>query len=860
MTNLIGDLRSIMGTPFGGVGHAVLIFSRVTRAAFDSDSVILQLHDRIDMPEDAAGKFRIDNLDPGPVRVELEGGTVHNHGWNIDLPDEGTWSLADLVDAQVDWSPAVIGRAEAAARESRDHADRAEVAADRVGTAEQVSVWASEASGAADAAALSEANAKQSELAASGYADNADSHANRAESAADTAAGETVTQVRSEFTGMLTSAEAARDAAGVSETNAAQSEADAAGFADLAEQYKTAAETAKDDAAQSKNDAALSASAADGNAAAAATSASSAAQSESSAGTHAQNASDAADRIGTAATVETWVQQAQSAADRVGSAEQVGAWASETSEASARAELAALNAEASENNAQTAASEIRNRTPVLVRGKTTRDLKDAIEESIRIYPDTTRNNRAVYLPAGDYLVEPDAFSDIDMSGTPLGIRDGLKFTGDGKGATRLILQTNGVESWFYDNKSVSNRFFQELTFEGITFMADSMEYGNGFKQWSSGGEKRFRFINCGFDLNTVLHTLGTGNADLNRFENCRVVANTTVILENPQSVANGFHNCDFTVRRSLVKMIRGGSFWVTMGNLEMWQADGDDGSEMHYLIDASDSVLAADGSLEFNLTNVRFEIHGINKGLVSVNDSAAGVMQANFTRCTWGTVSGGVREVVRIGSASRVTFDNCVLHRDFRYVAATTMTNLSAGAMIEFNRCYIGRGERLWEQCETVGEQARIIARGCFRQSLATSALIRNPQDFDMGWRTSPSYAVLPEIKTVSLKKPTQAMPTPRDSSGDLRVRLPDGSYLKRLYFHSGADAGLVGSYQLHIGSTDKSEVYASSEEVEASEGVDIEIRDIGFSGDQETRIWATGTVNSFWTGGESSVAFLEYI
>ena len=289
MTNLTGDLRSIMGTPFGGVGHAVLIFSRVTRAAFDSDSVILQLHDRIDMPEDAQGKFRVDGLDPGPIRVELEGGTVHNHGWNIDLPDEGTWSLADLVDAQVDWSPAVIGRAEAAARASRDHADRAEVAADRVGTAEQVGVWAGEASGAADAAAQSESNAKQSELAASGYADNADGHASRAESAADTAAGETSALVRSEFEGMLAGAESARDAAATSETNAAQSENDAAGYADLAEQYKTAAELAKNDAAQSKADAALSASSADADAGAAAASATGAAQSESSAATHAQD-------------------------------------------------------------------------------------------------------------------------------------------------------------------------------------------------------------------------------------------------------------------------------------------------------------------------------------------------------------------------------------------------------------------------------------------------------------------------------------------------------------------------------------------------------------------------------------------
>ena len=290
MTNLTGDLRSIMGTPFGGVGYAVLIFSRVTRAAFDSDSVILQLHDRIEMPEDAQGKFRIDNLDPGPVRVELEGGTVHNHGWNIDLPDEGTWSLADLVDAQVDWSPAVIGRAEAAARDSRDHADRAEAAADRVGTAEQVGVWASEASASAAAAAQSEANTAQSEANAGGYEQAAGGHADRAESAADVAASDAVGLVRSELDSLVDDAGVAKAAAGVSEVNAAQSADDASGFAELAEQYKTAAEQHKNDAAQSKADAAVSASSADADAGAAAASATGAAQAESSSATHAQSA------------------------------------------------------------------------------------------------------------------------------------------------------------------------------------------------------------------------------------------------------------------------------------------------------------------------------------------------------------------------------------------------------------------------------------------------------------------------------------------------------------------------------------------------------------------------------------------
>ena len=220
MTSLKGDLRSIMGTPFGGVGHAVLIFSRVTRAAFDSDSVILQLHDRIDMPEDAQGKFRVDGLDPGPIRIELEGGTVHNHGWNIDLPDEGVWSLTDLVDAQVDWSPAVIGRAEAAAREAREHADRAEAGADRVGTAEQVGVWASEASSSASAAASSRSGAVTARNAAQSARDVAEGHANRASTSESNAA--------------------------TSETNAKQSETNAGDYAAVATTAATEAVDAMD--------------------------------------------------------------------------------------------------------------------------------------------------------------------------------------------------------------------------------------------------------------------------------------------------------------------------------------------------------------------------------------------------------------------------------------------------------------------------------------------------------------------------------------------------------------------------------------------------------------------------------------
>ena len=287
MTSLKGDLRSIMGTPFGGVGHAVLIFSRVTRAAFNSDSVVLQLHDRIEMPEEADGKFRVDGLDPGPIRIELEGGTVHNHGWNIDLPDEGVWSLTDLVDAQVDWSPAVIGRAEAAARESREHADRAEAGADRVGTAEQVGVWASEASSSASAAASARSAAQTARNASQSARDAAEGHANRAAASESNAA--------------------------TSETNAKQSETNAGDYAAVATTAATEAVDAMELANTAVSSIGDSVSEAAGHA-------DRAGQYEAGAASYAQNASDAADRVGTAEQVGTWASEASASASAAASA------------------------------------------------------------------------------------------------------------------------------------------------------------------------------------------------------------------------------------------------------------------------------------------------------------------------------------------------------------------------------------------------------------------------------------------------------------------------------------------------------------------------------------------------------------
>ena len=273
------------------------------------------------------GKATVSNVEPGDMRVLLQCRGVESQGpIPVTVPDgTGTVTLRSLIESQFEYSPPIVSavqqaadnaaaseraaiqaqvRSEAAAdraearvdeainngaelvrAEVKQDADRAVAAKNDAQTAQAAAELARDDAQTAASTTVADIHAELDGLVVA-----ADGHASRAESAADTAAGETVTQVRSEFEEMLSGAEAARDAAGVSEFNAAQSENDAAGYADLAEQYKTAAELAKNDAAQSKADAALSASSADGDAGAAAASATGAAQSESSAATHAQSA------------------------------------------------------------------------------------------------------------------------------------------------------------------------------------------------------------------------------------------------------------------------------------------------------------------------------------------------------------------------------------------------------------------------------------------------------------------------------------------------------------------------------------------------------------------------------------------
>ena len=210
------------------------------------------------------GKATVSNVEPGEMAVLLQCRGVESQGpVTVGVPDgTGTVTLRSLIESQFEYAPPIVSAVQEAAANasaSEDAAIRAQVrseaAADRADAkvddainngaelvrdevrsdADRAVAAKNDAQAAQTAAELARDDAQTA--ASSTVADihaeldglvaTAGGHTSRAESAATTAAGETATLVRSEFEGMLSGAESARDAAGVSETNAAQSENDA---------------------------------------------------------------------------------------------------------------------------------------------------------------------------------------------------------------------------------------------------------------------------------------------------------------------------------------------------------------------------------------------------------------------------------------------------------------------------------------------------------------------------------------------------------------------------------------------------------------------------------------------------------
>lgn len=186
------------------------------------------------------GKFTIENVEPGPVQLTIQGNGV-THDIRVDVPDVAEVDFLDLLDNVYDWEPAQVSAVKLAARKAREAADEAARIAGAFRGAEQLEGWASESSSARDGAvkaageaAVSAKSAKDgagkaaaSEKAAAKSAELAKADAGKAAESAGKAAKSEATAVEA--------AGHAEGAAGTASVDAERAEK-AAGRAEVSEQ------------------------------------------------------------------------------------------------------------------------------------------------------------------------------------------------------------------------------------------------------------------------------------------------------------------------------------------------------------------------------------------------------------------------------------------------------------------------------------------------------------------------------------------------------------------------------------------------------------------------------------------------
>lgn len=321
MTDVHGDLIDVAGFRDDG---RVRVRSTVARPAQDSAALVTAAWHDFDV---VAGVVEMTGLDPGPAEVKAFMGGWHE-SWLVTIPDEPEpISFTTLLDAYVEYDPAVVAQAQAA----RDAAIAARDAA----------------SGHADAAATSAGDAAAAYAALTDDIENAaDAVRAQVESDADAAVSAAGTAVAAADVAVTAADDAgdSRDAAAVSAGSASSAQSAAESARDAAVVAKGAAEAAETgaEAAQGGAESALSGAESARDAAVAAKGAAESAQGD------AENA-----RIG-AESARTDALAAETAASGHASAASVSAGAAET--ARGLAVTAKDDAVTARNQAQAAAS------------------------------------------------------------------------------------------------------------------------------------------------------------------------------------------------------------------------------------------------------------------------------------------------------------------------------------------------------------------------------------------------------------------------------------------------------------------------------------------------------------------------
>lgn len=503
-------------------------------------------------------------------------------------------------------------------------------------------------------------------------------------------------------------------------------------------------------------------------------------------------------------------------------------------------------------------------------------IKLAIETAVTLNSstDVLGVNASILFPRGVYRITANnLFSNITYSGP---IKRGVTFCGENMFSSILYLETSSTEKWFYNNGSGNHKLERSL-FQDLGFTSDNDAYGNGFKIWSNGGEKQFKFFRCAFGravnsstgessqsaggMNALFYFWGTGNADLMKFHSCVFNAKGTVFtLNNSQSVVIETVATDIITYKDIVLVEAGGGGCFNMigGSCDLFMTTGD---TARYIVNVVEGAVIGPGNDNFNFFGVRFEFQGANRAILNFPYNG-GELNALFEGCNIGTApDGGERDAVILGPAKSVTFRNCTLHEKYKYVlngSYNSSSSAPSGGIILFDQCQTGLSTNLlYNRVQFTGNMGRVIARNC-RTRGGVSYINKKVVDFDLNAQNAVAREPSAPLKVIHVKMDVTSFPF-ANGTNEYTVEFPQKTLIKSIYIKKPASGSSTQSYQLCIGTDDKSVIIGQSVSAQHKEEHLIDLRDLYLVTDatnSRLRFWASGAANVTQTGG---VAVIEY-
>jgi hypothetical protein len=478
----------------------------------------------------------------------------------------------------------------------------------------------------------------------------------------------------------------------------------------------------------------------------------------------------------------------------------------------------------------------------------------------------------VYFPAGIYSVT-DGVLTYGSNAT------GILFHGDGPTSTTLKLATNGTNQvHFYDNSGAQS---YRNTFRDLRFLGASRTYCNGFRlNDSAGWEKKFWFQNCRFeDLNVLLETTGTTNADQCTYINCEwYEVNTLAYINNVQSMLHNYVACYGTWRKDLFVVGANGGGEVTYlgGDLIHIPVDSQD----YYWVNGSAGPATGVNNGQFTFKSVRSEHRGQYAKLVywPVSDitNRSRPIQVTFDDCTLAVLnqgSGTTRSnAVLIGEGKTVQFRSCVLPRtaagsndDWQF----TITADNSGApgvanpgTIQFTDCSVPL--TLASKCTVTNVYGVYHAEGCTANEGSSDTTERIAVNFTKGFNVATLGSLYAQPKLAAIKR--RYWPRSDGASGftdEGTVTLPAGAIVIRVALYKPDTGTGSANGQYHIGTNDKGTSYLTTTSAdyrdEHAKTENLAIAPLAAA--TTFRLWITESSPNTCTGAqEGGYAYIEYI